>query len=186
MAEETRESARVVRGPELMSREEFAEKHRAGIRATSLRASGAPYRYRAGDTVRVRGAGDWTLATDERSGMIVRLELPELVARVHDATLIKSATTPERFSTLIRVANRPGESRASEWALEDLGLQTIAAAKKITRSLCAKSTDQAAKLLQLQEQVSDLSHAAAELRWISLIAFAVALATAAGLVWRLG
>lgn len=186
MAESSRESARVVRAPELMSREEFAEKHGAGIRATALRASGAPYRYRAGDTVRVRGAGDWTLATDERNGTVVRLELPSLVARVHDVTLVKSATTSERFSTLIRVANRNDESRPCEWALEDLGLQSIAAAKKVTRSLCAKTTDQAAKLLQLQEQVSDLSHATAELRWISLIAFAVALATAAGLVWRLG
>lgn len=157
---------------------------RAHIRTPNVRP--LTYCFRAGDTVRVAGEGDWTLATDEHNGVIVRLEQPERIARVQDATLLRSATAEERYATLISVANRPEDSRARGWAFDDLGLETLNAAKKATRVLVARTNDQRSHLAELEGNITDLSHAVRELRWVTVLSLMFATAALSAVVWRLG
>lgn len=143
MAEQVRESSRVVRG--------------------------LVYRYRAGDTVRVKGVGDWTLATDERNGLVVRLEAPEIVARVQDVTLLAPASNDLRMGTLIRTANKASTERVKEWALEDLGLATVVATKKVTLSLSTKTRDMGSRIELLELQASRASDRITLLLWASAV-----------------
>jgi len=126
-----------------------------------------------------------------RNGLIAALDVGStkvccFIARVQDATLLRSATAEERYATLISVANRPEDSRARGWAFDDLGLETLNAAKKVTRVLVARTNDQRSHLAELEGNITDLSHAVRELRWVTVLSLMFAAAALSAVVWRLG